>query len=166
MGPASTLDQARRALPARPGLYTWWTTPDVLPGFVSPPHPCEPNRRLLYLGIATNLRRRIGQNHLRRSGTSTLRRTLAGLLLDRESLRTVWTDRVVLVNADEHRLTSWMEENLRLTWCEEVEPRCVEATLVDRLQPALNIEHASGDQVDRVKQARARYQASAGPRPT
>jgi hypothetical protein len=36
---------------------------------------------LLYIGIASNLRHRIISNHLRRSGSSTLRRTLAGLLL-------------------------------------------------------------------------------------
>ncbi|WP_346772720.1 GIY-YIG nuclease family protein [Rhodococcus sp. 14C212] len=37
--------------------------------------------RLIYVGIASHLRRRIVHNHLRRSGSSTLRRTLAGLLI-------------------------------------------------------------------------------------
>jgi hypothetical protein len=60
------------------------------------------------VGIATKLRSRLVANHLRRSGSSTLRRTLAGLLLLDEQYRTRWTDRVVLVDDDEARLTHWM----------------------------------------------------------
>lgn len=165
-GPTSTLDEATVLLPSQAGLYAWWAAPDVLAECPSPVHPDDPSSRLLYLGIATNLRRRIRQNHLRRSGTSTLRRTLAGLLLDQEALRTEWTDRVVLVDTDEVRLTEWMDRHLRLSWCVEDDPRRVEAALIERLQPALNVEHASGTQVDRVKQARARYYTSAGPRTT
>lgn len=52
---------------------------------------------------------------MKRSGSSTLRRTLAGLLLDDEAFRTRWTDRVVLVDEDEVRLTAWMEANLRVS---------------------------------------------------
>jgi hypothetical protein len=39
-----------------------------------------PDLRLLYVGIATKLRTRLASNHLGRTGSSTLRRTLAGLL--------------------------------------------------------------------------------------
>lgn len=52
--------------------------PTDLPGSS---HPADASVRLLYLGLATNLRTRITQNHMRRSGSSTLRQTLAGLLL-------------------------------------------------------------------------------------
>jgi len=51
-----------------------------------------------------------------------LRRTLAGLLLAEQGYRTRWTDRVVLVNGDEARLNSWMEANLRASWCEHPAP--------------------------------------------
>jgi hypothetical protein len=29
-----------------------------------------------------------------------------------------WTSRVVLVDEDEKRLTAWMNQNLRVSWCE------------------------------------------------
>ncbi|WP_308818609.1 GIY-YIG nuclease family protein [Pseudonocardia alni] len=77
---------------------------------------------LLYVGLATRLRTRLASNHLRRSGSSTLRRTLAGLLLDEQEYRTRWSDRVVLVDDDEARLTQWMSENLRVPWCEYPTP--------------------------------------------
>jgi hypothetical protein len=161
----SGLDRARALLSAEAGLYGWWAPTDVLADLPGPAHPHEPGMRMLYLGIATDLRRRVRSNHLRRSGTSTLRRTLAGLLLEPESLRTTWTDRVVLVDEDEVRLTAWMDEHLRLTWCAAAEPRRSEAALIERLRPPLNVEHASGPHVDAVTAARARYYASAGPRP-
>lgn len=163
LGATSGLERARTLLSAEAGLYAWWAPTDLLADFPGPAHPHEPGMRMLYLGIATDLRRRVRSNHLRRSGTSTLRRTLAGLLLEPESLRTTWTDRVVLVDEDEVRLTAWMDEHLRLTWCAASEPRRVEAALIERLRPPLNVEHASGPHVDAVKAARARYYASAGP---
>ncbi|MGH3983625.1 MAG: GIY-YIG nuclease family protein, partial [Pseudonocardiaceae bacterium] len=102
--PVATTDVRTRA-PAVAGLYAWWAPPTTLPALVGPPHPSMPDLRLLYVGIATKLRFRLTSNHLRRSGSSTLRRTLAGLLLDDERYRTRWTDRVVLVVEDETRLT-------------------------------------------------------------
>ena len=99
--------------PAVAGLYAWWAPPTVLTVLAGPPHPLRQDLRLLYVGIATRLRSRLASNHLRRSGSSTLRRTLAGLLLDEEHLRTRWTDRVVLVDDDEIRLTDWMTTNMR-----------------------------------------------------
>ncbi|WP_257899130.1 GIY-YIG nuclease family protein [Rhodococcus qingshengii] len=96
------------ALPASSGLYAWWAAPEVFPQLPSPTHPSDTGVQLLYIGLATNLRRRVVRNHLRRSGQSTLRRTLAGLLLDTEHYRTRRTDRVVLIDEDEIRLTSWM----------------------------------------------------------
>jgi hypothetical protein len=74
-----------------------------------------------------------------RSGSSSLRRTLAGLLLEDEALRTRWTDRVVLVDEDEVRLTAWMEANLRVSWCEHPSPRDVEPLVIDNLAPPRNV---------------------------
>ena len=68
---------------------------------MGPLHPSVPDLRLLYVGIATKLRSPLASNHLGRTGSSTLRRTLADLLLDDEQYRTRWTDRVVLL--DDHR---------------------------------------------------------------
>jgi hypothetical protein len=113
-GPISPSEIAAR-VPTSSGLYAWWGLPEVLPDLHGPAHPSEPELRLLYVGIASRLRSRLGSNHMKRSGSSTLRRTLAGLLLDVECYRTRWTDRVVLVDEDEGRLTEWMTERLRLS---------------------------------------------------
>jgi hypothetical protein len=43
----------RAHVPATPGLYAWWASPDLLSTLVGPPHPSIPNLRLLYVGIAT-----------------------------------------------------------------------------------------------------------------
>lgn len=152
--------------PTAPGLYAWWAAPTILPDLIGPPNTADESLRLLYVGIATKLRSRLGQNHMRRSGSSTLRRTLAGLLLDAEEFRTRWTDRVVLVDEDEARLTRWMEKNLRVSWCEHPRPRDVESAIIERLVPPLNLDHAIGPARDQIKAARKRFYASAGPRPS
>lgn len=159
------LDAAVTALPATAGLYAWWAPPDVLA-----PSPGRPTRAMpdseLYLGKAGRLRSRIASNHLRDSGRSTLRRTLAGLLVPTEGYRTTWTDRVVLIPEDEQRLTHWMHQHLTLTWSEHADPVLLEKELISQLHPPLNLDGAEhGTTRDRVKQARAFYYASAGPRP-
>jgi hypothetical protein len=161
------LAAAIAALPTVAGLYAWWAPPDVLALFHGPANAGDGEQRLLYLGKAQRLRSRVAANHLRDSGRSTLRRTLAGLLMPIEGYRTTWTDRVVLVPEDEQRLTDWMHRNLTLTWSERPEPVPLERALISRLRPPLNVDGAEhGNVLDRVKQARAFYYASAGPRPT
>ena len=155
----------RADAPATAGLYAWWAPPTVLPALAGPPHPEVADLRLLYVGIATRLRSRLASNHLRRSGSSTLRRTLAGLLLDEHRFRTRWTDRVVLVDDDEARLTDWMSTNLRVSWCEHPTPRDVEGEIIRTLRPPLNVDHATGPMVEVIKAARRAYYASAGARP-
>jgi hypothetical protein len=118
------------------------------------------------VGLAANLRTSITHNHLRRSGSSTLRRTLAGLLMDEQGLRTRWTDRVVLIDHHELRLTAWMREQLLLSWCQHDKPRQVEADLITRLRPPLNIDYTNGPLCDVIREARSRFRASAGPRPS
>jgi hypothetical protein len=132
------LGVAARQLGRGSGVYAWWAAPSVLPDLPGPPNSSVPSLRLLYLGRATSLRARILRTHLRRSGSSTLRRTLAGLLVS-EGYRTTVTDRVELIAEDEKRLTAWMTANLRLTWAEDPEPAPVEADLVWRLHPPLNV---------------------------
>jgi 1,4-alpha-glucan branching enzyme len=152
--------------PVAPGLYAWWASPTILPELNGLAHPAQEGLRLLYVGAATKLRSRLGHNHMKRTGSSTLRRTLAGLLLDDEAFRTRWTDRVVLVAEDEVRLTSWMETNLRVSWCEHPTPGDVETAVIRRLAPPLNVDHVSGPAREKVEAARRRYYVSAGPRPT
>ncbi len=56
-----------------------------------------------------------------------------------EGYRTTWTDRVVLISEDEARLTAWMHAHLRLTWAEDADPATIEAELVRRMHPPLNV---------------------------
>ncbi|WP_328421699.1 GIY-YIG nuclease family protein [Micromonospora sp. NBC_00389] len=161
------LTDAVPLLPRTSGLYAWWAAPEVFPNLPGLPSSADPSVRLLYLGIATSLHSRIAGNHLARSGSSTLRRTLAGLLLPTEHYQTTWTDRVILVPEDEQRLTAWMRIHLRLTWFACEQPRQHERTLITVLRPPLNVEGAEhGDACDMVKAAKAAYAASAGPRHT
>jgi hypothetical protein len=166
LGTPHTLGTAVTVLPSTAGLYAWWAPPEVLAAFDGPVNESDPGQRLLYLGKAERLRTRVVSNHLRDSGRSTLRRTLAGLLMSAEGYRTTWTDRVVLTPEDEQRLTDWMHEHLCLTWSERPDPVPLEATLISRLRPPLNVDGAEhGTTRERVRQARVAYRTSAGPRP-
>jgi len=157
------LGNAGKQLGRGGGVYAWWAGPAVFPELPGPPNENVPSLRLLYLGRATSLRGRILRTHLRRSGSSTLRRTLAGLLVA-EGYRTIWTDQVVLVPEDETRLTAWMHRNLKLTWAEDLEPDVVEAALVRRLHPPLNVTGVAPEHVQAaVVAAKEAYNGSAGP---
>ena len=157
------LDVAGRGLSRGSGVYAWWAAPSVLPDLPGPPNRTVESLRLLYLGRATSLRGRILRNHLRRSGSSTLRRTLAGLL-ESEGYRTTSTDLVVLIPEDERRLTAWMHAHLRLTWAEDPEPAAVEAELVRRLHPPLNVHGVGAEHLQAaVVAAKAAYNGSGGP---
>ncbi len=72
----------------------------------------------------------------------------------------------MLIDEDEARLTSWMEANLRVSWCEHPDPGEVEPLIIERLAPPLNVEHAVTPVREVIKAARRQYYASAGPRPT
>ncbi len=158
-----TLDVAAKGVSRGSGVYAWWAAPSVFSELPGAPNSSVPSLRLLYLGRATSLRGRIVRNHLRRSGSSTLRRTLAGLLMA-EGYRTVWTDRVVLVPEDEKRLTAWMHAHLRLTWAEDPEPAPVEADLVRRLHPPLNVHGVDPEHLQpAVLAAKDAYNASSTP---
>lgn len=157
------LDVAVKGLSRGSGVYAWWADSSVLADLPGPPNENDPSLRLLYLGRATNLRGRILRNHLRRSGNSTLRRTLVGLLVS-EGYRTMWTNRVVLVPEDEQRLSAWMHAHLRLTWAEDAEPAVVEAALVRRLHPPLNVHGVDPEHLQAaVVAAKDAYNVSAGP---
>ncbi|XTZ14649.1 GIY-YIG nuclease family protein [Micromonospora echinospora] len=154
---------AARRLGRGSGVYAWWAAPSVFPDLPGLPNENVPWLRLLYLGRATSLRGRILRNHLRRSGSSTLRRTLAGLLVA-EGYRTTWIDRVVLVPEDEVRLTAWMHTHLRLTWAEDAEPATIEAVLVRRMHPPLNVQGVDPEHLQAaVVAAKNSYNASSRP---
>ncbi len=132
-------------------------------------HPDE-DLQLLYVGIARSgptskgtLRSRVVGNHIRgTTGQSTLRRSLAALLSEREGWRSRWTTRPVLVAEDEVRLSQWMAQVLRLTWATHPEPWTVEAAIIEQLQPPLNQAANRDHPLYRyVRDARSRWRAAA-----
>jgi hypothetical protein len=161
-------EEASAILPRTSGLYAWWAAPAVLPGVSGPRHPHDDGLELLYIGLARNLRTRVGKNHFRGpTGSSTLRRALVALLMPTEGYSTRWaTDRVVPIDADEARLSEWMREHLRVTWAQHPNPDGVEAAVIAELGPPLNQrDNASHPLYETIKAARAAYRASAEPRP-
>lgn len=167
-GPPADAEEAQTRLPRVAGLYAWWVAPGLLPGVSGPAHPCDEGRELIYIGLARNLRTRVGRNHFRGpTGSSTLRRALVALLMRSEGYSTRWTtDRVVPIDADEARLSAWMREHLRVAWAEHPKPEDVESAVIKELRPPLNQMHNHAHPLQPVvAAARATYRASAGPRP-
>ena len=167
-GPPVDADGARATLPRGSGLYAWWSPPGLVLGVTGPAHPSVDGLELLYIGLARNLRTRVGRNHFRGpTGSSTLRRALVALLMRSEGYTTCWTtDRVVPVDADEARLSAWMREHLWVTWAEHPDPETVESAVIKGLAAPLNQAHNKAHPLhSMVVAARAAYRASAGPRP-
>lgn len=129
------------------GIYAWWLLKaDALPEVPTTPHPSEP-LGLLYVGIGPasasskrTLRARF-RDHIRDTGRSTLRRTLASLLYEHEGWCPYWTDRPLLAKADNDALTSWQVANLRIQWFRMLEPWRVEAAVIRAMRPPLNRAH-------------------------
>jgi hypothetical protein len=168
LGPPRRAGPVTPTLPSSPGLYAWWGAPGALPGITGPAHPTEPRWELLYVGKASSLHKRVVQNHLLGpSGSSTLRRALAGLLIPTEHWLTRWTStRVVLVASDEVRLTAWMRTHLAVTVVVHDAPGTVEDAVIEELAPPLNVAgNTAHPAYPVVRAARAAWHCSAGPRP-
>ena len=158
-------------MPAEPGLYAWWAAARALPGVAGPAHPSS-GVQLLYVGIAPSRstsrsrpRSRVLGDHAGGStGSSTLRRSVAAMLSEREQYRTRRTSRTVLVPEDELRLSAWMRDRLSLTWAVHPEPWSVERWVIEQLGPALNqAENTAHPSHAAVRAARARWRRSAEP---
>ena len=158
------VDRASGETPKAPGLYAWWVAPGALPGITGPQHPCGDGRELAYVGLASDLRRRIGGNHIGgRTGQSTLRRGLAALLLTSEGFATRRQgSKVVLLPDDEVRLSGWMRRHLRVCWAEHPEPALVEEAVIARMGSPMNVAFNRAHPLyPVVTAARSAYRASA-----
>ncbi|WP_336650293.1 GIY-YIG nuclease family protein [Kocuria rosea] len=140
------------------GVYAWWldTARAPTPEAAGLHLPAVPRLRhssgtaeLLYVGRARrDLHRRITGQHLRRTRSSALRRTLLAVLLPgdpswRDGAAVDGRGRVVLDEAHEQRLTAWMQEHLLLGWAEcgtKDDADALEQHWVAAHQPALNTE--------------------------
>lgn len=141
---------------AGPGAYAWWLREDA--STLAERRLEETDQsRLLYIGKSeSSVTKRIQAQHLRRTRSSALRRSLAALLADELGLHTTVyrTSPEALggkwgLRADgEQALTRWMEEHLEVSWLECANMRTtakdLEKRLVTSLQPPLNGTHVTG----------------------
>ncbi|MGQ1798860.1 GIY-YIG nuclease family protein [Kocuria oceani] len=166
----------RTPLQAEPGrergVYSWWLdtarcpTPEAAGLLQLPDVPrlvhASGGAELLYVGRARrNLHQRIVGQHLRRTRSSALRRTLLAVLLPsdpswREGAALDGRGRVVLGEAPEQRLTEWMQEHLLLGWAvcatkDDVD--ALEQRWIAEHRPALNTDGTEhGAQLTELKQ--------------
>jgi hypothetical protein len=142
------LADARENIPPKPGIYAWWMIKESISGGHAPAHPSVRDLKLLYVGIAPNsptssatLRSRVISNHMRGNiAASTLRRTLAALLVKRLKLAPEKRGtKVVLPNDQNAKLSAWQDEHLRLTWFAYPKPWEIEEDVIQELAPPLNL---------------------------
>jgi hypothetical protein len=153
-GIPASISGARRpapagGLPEEAGFYAWWTRPGTISGIPETGHPdARLDLVLFYVGIAPNgptssstIRSRVIGNHLAGNvGSSTFRFTLASLLRPTLKLHPIRTKtKVVLAASENHQLTVWMQEYLRLTWAPCGEPWTREPEVIDQMAPPLNL---------------------------
>lgn len=145
----SSLEEAKAQLPKQSGIYAWWMLGTPLSCAPATKHPTERGLGLVYVGIAPNglgrkstLRSRVLGNHLNGNiAASTLRRTLASLLIKELSLEpSKKGTKVVLSKEHNARLSAWQQTHLRLTWHETAKPWDIEDKVIAALQPPLNLD--------------------------
>lgn len=116
------------------------------------------NYRVLYTGIASDLKRRIWTNHLHgNGGNSTLRKTLGSLF----GYQKIPRDKNYQINKktkfgaeDENSLTAWMERNLLFAYLANDKKDELESFLIDSLLPPLNVESSKAATLQRVHELR------------
>lgn len=169
-GPTRALRDAAELIPAKAGLYAWWTRRGSIPAVPICPHPMEPQLDLFYVGISPSraassatIRSRVTGNHMRgNTGGSTFRLSLASLLFGEAGWEPVMSDRPLLSKEDNRALSAWQHENLRLTWAVHPEPWAIEHEVITRLGPPLNIQGSAHEFRATVSAARRRFKEAAG----
>jgi hypothetical protein len=134
------------AAPDQAGIYAWWF--DELPNVPLQGAWEQGGFRLAYIGIASHrpgsrrtLRQRL-HNHCKGPiATSTLRRSLAAVLIDELDLHAfVRAGKVKLPDAEETRLSDWLAAHGRVAWIANATPWVYETELLQSGPPlALNI---------------------------
>lgn len=157
---------AIRLVPKRPGLYAFygderaWADLELSSAFEDQP---------LYVGKAErSLNGRDVGTHFSagKTGSSTVRRSLAALLVNELDLLAVPRNRAkpdgsanfALHPAGEERLSQWMERRLSLaTWCKPdgIDLDALETTVVRQLHPPLNLDKV-GERRTELREARRR----------
>ena len=155
------------APPSQPGVYALFLVRHARLGQT----PAKPET-VVYVGISSNLARRAMKQHFHTgsSGSSTLRRSLGAVLKDVLGLRAVhrstgksardYTNYCFTADS-EVRLTTWMNENLEISFYPTPNYVTLEMLLVHHLEPVLNIEHSTNSYTATLKHLRAVCSAEA-----
>jgi hypothetical protein len=136
-------------IPKSPGIYAWYFRALPEEVLLDDCHRVQ-GYSLLYLGIAPSratssatLRSRIGIHLKGNASSSTLRFTLGCLLAKRLgiTLQCHGPKQRLTFRDGESSLSSWLKENAMVAWVECDSPWTVEARLVSRFAPPLNLDH-------------------------
>jgi len=128
-------------------LYAWWDLGGKLSRFWPENFPYVDVTTPLYVGDApSGLGMRVMDMHLKTTRFSGLRRSLAALLVDELDLlpgtTPVGKGKVVLEQDYEDRITSWMVQNLLLTWVLTPDSTNLEKLVIADLCSPLNYKYA------------------------
>lgn len=147
-----------------PGMYAWWEESGELARFWPRGLATVDRARPLYVGQArTAFSERGTKMHLKQTRMSTLRRSLASLLVDELDLLPgaklaagKQHTKFSLAQGAEARLTAWMLEHLTVSVAEHLAPGLVEGAVIATLVPPLNDRFAHhGPYWQRMAQHRA-----------
>lgn len=98
---------------------------------------------VIYIGIATSLKKRGCNNHLLGTArNSTLRKSLGTLfkLRRKQFPNEVGTSKFRFVEEDEKMLTKWIGQNLMIYYFVTNNPKNIEKDLIEEYYPPLNIQ--------------------------
>ncbi len=137
--PAEILAQPA-LVPREPGVYGWY--------FLQPP-PGVPTAGchrvgeavLLYVGIASQLQRRLKQHLGSDASRSTLRRSLGALLGDELGIHLQKINGRHRFGAGEAALSAWIAANARVVWQDDFKPAQLQRSLIHALALPLNVQH-------------------------
>jgi hypothetical protein len=167
---AADVMRDRKIIPDAGGIYgRWFDTP--LPGVPLEKTLRVGSHRLLYVGIAprapsaagsvskSTLRRRIGRNHLgNRIASSTLRRSLAGILSENENLTIGRSrnDRASMSHDHEAKLTGWIVDHAAVSFMPHDKAWEIEDAIIRSGTPNLpiNIKGAGHNFASHLKKMR------------
>ena len=96
--------------------------------------------RVLYVGISSNIYKRLIRQHLRDGGISTLRKTLGVLWGYQLILRSARSKKTRFSVEDEAELTEWMRKNTVFYFLKSVRHVELEQDVIRHLRPVLNLK--------------------------
>lgn len=136
-----TSEKDINTIPNGPGIYVWY--------FNAPPSDKLKNKhititigewKMMYVGISSNLRKRIRSHFFSSSSAkSTLRRTI-GALRGKNHLN----DRNRFNSDDEKFISAWIQKHGRVRYWEHENPQVKETELIQKGSFPLNYQHNSG----------------------